>query len=145
MALNKGNVMANTKKIIKVVNGKASLDGHWRGVQSVATTLRNAGMEVVYVGMLPAEAIVNVALQEDADVIGLNIAASYTQVEQLIKNLAENQMGNTMVIVGGVIPAADIPTLEKMGVHGVFPPGSKLKDIVDRIRAYLSDNGGQDT
>jgi methylmalonyl-CoA mutase C-terminal domain/subunit len=134
--LKKENVMAKTEKKIKVVIGKTSLDGHWRGVQSVAITLRNAGMEVVYVGMLSAETIVNVALQEDADVIGLNIAASYAQVEQLIKTLKKNQMEDIMVIVGGVIPAADISTLKEMGVHGVFPPGSKLKDIVERIHEY---------
>ncbi|MBW1788050.1 MAG: cobalamin-dependent protein [Deltaproteobacteria bacterium] len=121
---------------IKAVIGKTALDGHWRGVQAVATALRDAGMEVVYLGASTAEGIVKVALQEDADVIGLNIGASYEQVAELIRLLGRNDMQDLLLIVGGVIPLTDVPKLEKMGVHGVFPPGSKLDDIVRFIQGH---------
>lgn len=126
--------MTKQTRKIKAVIGKTGLDGHWRGVQAVATALRDAGMEVVYLGASTAEGIVKVALQEDADVVGLNIGASYEQVEELIRLLRLNEMEDLLVIVGGVVPLVDVPILKKMGVHGVFPPGSKLDEIVHFIR-----------
>jgi len=128
---------------IKAVIGKTSLDGHWRGVQAVATALRDAGMEVVYVGASTGEEMVKIAIQEDADVVGLNIGASYEQVEELIRLLRQNDMEDVLVITGGVIPMTDIEKLMAMGVHGVFPPGSKLQDIVQFIRdhsRFVADN-----
>ena len=126
--------MNDNQGIIKVVVGKTGLDGHWRGVQAVATALKNAGMEVVYVGMSEAEAVVRAALQEDADVIGLNVGASYEQVEELIRLLKEKKMDDVLLILGGVIPLVDIPRLKEMGVDEVFPPGSRLDDIVTYVR-----------
>jgi len=126
----KGKNMPKGSRITKVIIGKTSMDGHWRGVQAVAAALRDAGMEVIYVGSLTAEAVVKAAIQEDADVIGFNVGGSYEQIEELIKLLRENNMPDVLVIVGGVIPGVDVPRLKEMGVHGVFPPGSRLDDIV---------------
>lgn len=126
--------MRKRERTLKVIIGKTGLDGHWRGVQAVATALRDAGMEVVYVGTMPAEALVQSALQEDADVIGLNVGASYEQVEILMAIMKDKQIKDVLVIVGGVIPLADIPKLMKMGVKAVYPPGSKLSDIVDFVQ-----------
>ena len=126
--------MAGKERIIKVVLCKASLDGRWRGVQAVAAALRDAGMEVVYVGMVAAEEAVAVAIEEDADVIGLNIGASYEQVQELMQILKERKMEDILVVVGGVIPLVDIDRIKKMGVGDVFPPGSKLSDIVEFIK-----------
>ncbi|HPL63426.1 MAG: cobalamin-dependent protein [Syntrophales bacterium] len=123
---------------IRVIIGKTSLDGHWRGVQAVATALRDAGMEVVYVGMSSAEMTVRAAMQESADVIGLNVGASYSQVEELIRLLGENEMEDVLVILGGVIPLADIPKLKAIGVNEVFPPGSKLNKIVKYIQENVN-------
>jgi methylmalonyl-CoA mutase, C-terminal domain len=127
------------EKRIRVIIGKTSLDGHWRGVQAVATALRDAGMEVIYVGMSTAETTIRVALQEDADVIGLNVGASYSQIEKMMSLLKENNMDNVLVILGGVIPLADIPKLKAMGVDEVFPPGSKLRNIVKYVRENIRD------
>lgn len=126
--------MSNVKRIIKVVIGKTGLDGHWRGVQVVAAALKNAGMEVVYAGMLTADAVIRIAIQEDADVIGLNVGASYEQVRELTRILHEEHMEDVLLIVGGTIPLVDAPELKKMGVNEVFPPGSKLDDIVKFVQ-----------
>jgi methylmalonyl-CoA mutase C-terminal domain/subunit len=128
--------VSNKNRKIKVVIGKTGLDGHWRGVQAVATALRDAGMEVVYLGAIAAEGIYKVALQEDADVIGLNIGASYDQVEALVRLLQQNNMQDVLLIAGGVIPLADVARLNEMGVHGVFPPGTKLHHIVEFVQEH---------
>jgi len=121
---------------IKVVIAKAALDGHWIGIRMVINALRDAGMEVIYAGMVAADAVVATALQEDADVIGLNIGASYEQAQALMRILKEKSMEHILVIVGGTIPSVDMPTLKKMGVSGVFPSGSLLSDIV----TFVQDN-----
>ena len=128
--------MSETSKKIKVLIGKTAIDGHWRGVQAVATAFRDAGMEVVYVGVVSADEAVQISIQEQADVIGLNIVASYEQVKELIRLLHRSEMDDVLVIAGGVIPHVHIPKLKSMGVHGVFPPGTKLKDIV----SFIKDN-----
>jgi len=122
------------EKVIKVVIAKAAIDGHWIGVRVVANALKDAGIEVVYAGMVTADAAFQIALQEDADIIGLNIGASYEQVQELIRILRENHMDNILVIVGGTIPSVDIPRLKQLGVSGVFPPGSQLADIVKYVQ-----------
>jgi methylmalonyl-CoA mutase C-terminal domain/subunit len=119
---------------IKVVMAKAALDGHWRGPQVVAGALRDAGMEVVFAGMVTADAVFQIAVQEDADVIGLNIGASYDQVQELMRILREEHMDNILVVVGGTIPLADIPKLKQMGVGEAFPPGSRLSAIVGFVK-----------
>ena len=119
--------MTQTQRRIKVVIGKTGLDGHWRGVQAVATALRNAGMEVVYVGMSAAEAVANMAIQEDADVIGLNVGASYEQIEHLTEIMKARGLDHVLLIAGGVIPLVDAPRLKAMGVDGVFSAGLEAR------------------
>ncbi len=130
-------------RIVRVVIGKTSLDGHWRGVQAVATALKRAGMEVAYMGSLAADAIVQTTLQEDADVIGLNVGASYEQVEELIRIMSEKKMDDVLLILGGVIPMIDVPRLKAMGVDGVFPPGSKLDSIVEFVKKNVGRPSGR--
>lgn len=120
---------------IRVLLYKTSLDGHWRGASVVATTLRNAGMEVIYGGVLKPEDGVNIAMQEDADVIGLSIGGGYGVIEKLLVLLSDNNMA-PLIVAGGTIPPPDIALLESMGVSKVFPPGSKLENIV----SYIKDN-----
>ncbi len=128
--------MAQEKKNIKVLMAKTSLDGHWRGVAMVTTALRNAGMEVIYGGMITPRQIVETALQEDVNVIGLNIGGRHAGIEEMFRLIREKGMDNILVVAGGVVPPEDIPVLKKMGVAGVFPPGSLLEDIV----AFVKEN-----
>jgi len=125
------------EKKIRIIIGKTGIDGHWRGVQSVSTALKNAGVEVIYLGATTAQTISKAALEEDVDVIGLNIGASYEQVEKLMTIIKENKIDNILVVVGGTIPRTDIQLLKNMGVNGVFPPGSKLSDIVQFIKSNV--------
>lgn len=128
--------MDKKKRIIKVVIGKAAIDGHWRGIQAVASGLRDAGMEVVYAGSLAADALLQTAVQEDADIIGVHVGASYKQVEELLRMMKGRDMKGVRVILGGTIPLVDIPRLKELGVSEVFPPGSKISDIVK----YIEEN-----
>lgn len=122
---------------IKVVVAKAGLDGHDRGAKVVCRALMDAGMEVIYMGLhnLP-EDIVNVVMQEDADVIGLSIlsGAHNSIVRRITKLLGEKGLDSVSIIVGGIIPDDDIPGLKEMGVKGVFTPGTNLNDIVACIK-----------
>lgn len=124
-------------KPIKVLMAKAGLDGHDRGAKVVSRALREAGMEVIYMGLhnLP-EDIVNAALQEDVDVIGLSIlsGAHNSIVSRIEKLLNEKGMKNVTIIVGGIIPDDDIPGLMEMGVRAVFTPGANMDNIVKTIR-----------
>ena len=132
--------MAQDKKTIKVLIAKTSLDGHWRGVAMVTTALRNAGMEVIYGGMITPQQIVETAVQEDVDVIGLNIGGRHAYIELMFELLREKGMDNVLVVAGGVIPPEDIPVLKEMGIAGVFPPGSLLEDIA----AFIKENAPAD-
>jgi len=120
-------------KKIKVLMAKTSMDGHWMGVTLVATALRDAGMEVVYGGQLRPEEIVAAAVQEDADVIGLNVGGSTRTVQRLMDLLSEKKV-EALVVAGGTVPPCDIPVLKKMGISNVFPPGSSLDSIVNHIK-----------
>lgn len=136
---------AKTKgKPVKVLMAKTSLDGHWRGIAMVSTALRDAGMEVIYAGELTAEQIVNAAVQEDVDVIGLNIGGRYGIVERSMALLREKGLSNMVVVAGGTIPPEDIEVLIGMGVDGVFPPGSRLDDIVAFIEQRVYHRPSQD-
>ncbi len=136
---------AKTKgKPVKVLMAKTSLDGHWRGIAMVSTALRDAGMEVIYAGELTAEQIVNAAVQEDVDVIGLNIGGRYAIVERSMALLREKGLSNMVVVAGGTIPPEDIEVLIGMGVDGVFPPGSRLDDIVAFIEQRVYHRPNQD-
>lgn len=126
--------MIEGKRAIKVLMAKTSLDGHWRGVAMVTTALRDAGMEVIYGGMIVPKQIVETAVQEDVDVIGLNIGGRHAGVKEMFMLMKEKGMDNVLVVAGGVVPPEDVPILKEMGVSGVFPPGSSLDDIVAFIR-----------
>lgn len=127
----------------RILVAKPGLDGHDRGVKVVARALRDAGMEVIYTGLRQTpEMIVEAALQEDANAIGLSIlsGAHMPLMKRIMELLAENEMDDVPVFLGGIIPNEDIPTLEEMGVNGVFGPGANMNEIVDfvwdKVRAY---------
>ncbi|HMA47823.1 MAG TPA: cobalamin B12-binding domain-containing protein [Frankiaceae bacterium] len=125
---------------IRVVIGKPGLDGHDRGAKVVARALRDAGMEVVYTGLHQTpEQIVDTAIQEDADCIGLSVlsGAHMTLFARLMELLHERGAEDVVVMGGGIIPEADIPELKAMGVAEVFTPGATTGEIVDWIRAHV--------
>ena len=129
-----------TKKKIRVVVAKPGLDGHDRGAKIIARALRDAGMEVIYTGLHQTpEQIAETVIQEDADAIGLSIlsGAHMTLVPRVVKLLEEKQAGDVIVIVGGTIPADDVPQLKKLGVAEVFTPGSSTDEIVDFVRGAV--------
>ena len=122
---------------IRVIIAKPGLDGHDRGAKVIARTLRDAGMEVIYTGLRQTpEMIVNAALQEDVQAIGLSIlsGAHMAIVPRVMELLAEKDMNDVLVIVGGIIPDGDAAALEKLGVAAVFQPGASLDAIVEFIR-----------
>ena len=125
---------------IRVVVAKAGLDGHDRGVKIVARALRDAGVEVIYTGLHQTpEQIVQAAIQEDADAVGLSIlsGAHMTLVPRVIELLRADDAGDVLVIVGGTIPRDDIPQLKELGVAEVFTPGAPVQEMVDFIRAQV--------
>ncbi len=122
----------------RVLIAKTALDGHWRGTNIVAQTLRDAGFEVIMVGMATAEEIVAAALQEDVDLVGLNIAGHVSVAEKIIDALAEAVPGMP-VFAGGVLPPWARKRLEAKGVD-CFPPGSKLQDIVASAERLTNRN-----
>jgi methylmalonyl-CoA mutase C-terminal domain/subunit len=122
---------------IRVLVAKPGLDGHDRGAKIVARALRDAGMEVIYTGLRQtAEQIANAALEEDVDAIGISIlsGAHNTIVPRICELLRSQGMGDTLLIVGGIIPDVDITALKACGVSEVFQPGASTHDIVDFIR-----------
>lgn len=122
---------------IRVLVAKPGLDGHDRGAKIVARALRNAGMEVIYTGLhQTAEMIVETAIQEDVDVIGLSLlsGAHMTLFIDVTNLLKSNKMEDVLVVGGGVIPREDIPKLKKAGVSEIFGPGTHTEDIVDYIK-----------
>ncbi|MFQ5993342.1 MAG: cobalamin B12-binding domain-containing protein [Nitrospiraceae bacterium] len=126
------------EKKLRVLIAKIGLDGHDRGVKIVARVLRDAGIEVLYLGIhnTPAE-IVNSAIQEDVQAIGLSIhsAAHMTLFEEVMKLLKENKATNIAVFGGGIIPHGDIRALKKMGVREIFTPGAPLEEIVRFVKS----------
>ncbi len=133
--------MAEQRKI-RVVVAKPGLDGHDRGAKIIARALRDAGMEVVYTGLHQTpEQIVETALQEDADAIGLSIlsGAHMTLVPKIVELLNEQDAGEIVVVVGGTIPNQDIPELKELGVAEVFTPGAPTQSIIDFINENVGD------
>ena len=131
---------SGNEKRIRVIVAKPGLDGHDRGAKVIARALRDAGMEVIYTGLRQTpEQIVNAALQEDADVIGLSIlsGAHATLVPKLMGLLKERQMEDVLVVLGGIIPDADIPEIKALGVAEVFQPGASLDSIVQFIQSHV--------
>jgi methylmalonyl-CoA mutase C-terminal domain/subunit len=124
-------------KTLRVLVAKPGLDGHDRGAKVVALTLREAGCEVIYTGLHQTiEQIVEAALQEDVDLIGLSIlsGAHLPLAEKLMKQLADHEMGDVRVMVGGTIPVQDVQALHDLGVAAVFPTGSQLEDITEFVK-----------
>jgi len=122
---------------IRVLVAKPGLDGHDRGAKIVARALRDAGMEVIYTGLRQTpEMIVEAALQEDVDAIGISIlsGAHNTIVPKICELLKVQDLAEVLLIVGGIIPDEDIPRLKQLGVAEVFQPGASTQDIVDFIR-----------
>ena len=122
---------------IRVLVGKPGLDGHDRGAKVVALALKDAGMEVIYTGLhQTVPSIVKQALQEAVDVIGLSImSGAHIPISRKLMNMIKNEdLGNVMVVVGGVIPNKDIPLLKELGVDGVFPGGTPFDEIVSFIK-----------
>jgi methylmalonyl-CoA mutase, C-terminal domain len=125
---------------VRVVVAKPGLDGHDRGAKVVARALRDAGMEVIYTGLHQTpEQIVEAAIQEDADAIGLSVlsGAHMTLFARVIALLKERDASDIVVFGGGIIPEADLPELAEMGVARVFTPGAPTQDIVDWVRATI--------
>jgi methylmalonyl-CoA mutase C-terminal domain/subunit len=128
---------------IRVVVAKPGLDGHDRGAKVVARALRDAGMEVIYTGLHQTpEQIVEAALQEDADGIGLSIlsGAHMTLCAKVLELLKERDALDISVFAGGIVPDADIPELEKLGVARIFTPGATTHEIVDWVRANVGED-----
>ncbi len=125
---------------IRVVVAKPGLDGHDRGAKVVARALRDAGMEVVYTGLHQTpEQIVETAIQEDADAVGLSVlsGAHMTLFRRLLDLLSQRNAADIVVFGGGIIPDADIPELEQMGVAKIFGPGATMQSIVEWVRANV--------
>lgn len=130
---------------IRVVVAKPGLDGHDRGAKIIARALRDAGMEVIYTGLHQTpEQIVETAIQEDADAVGLSIlsGAHMTLVPKVVRLLREQGADDVVVVVGGTIPKDDIPELKKLGVAEVFTPGSSVQAIVDFLRSAVAERRG---
>ena len=129
-----------TQRRIRVIVAKPGLDGHDRGAKVIARALRDAGMEVIYTGLRQTpEQIVNAALQEDADAIWLSIlsGAHTTIIPKLMALLQERQMDDVLVMLGGIIPDADVAAMKALGVAEVFQPGASLEKIVEFIRSHV--------
>ncbi len=125
---------------VRVVIAKAGLDGHDRGAKIVARALRDAGVEVIYTGLHQTpEQIVRAAIQEDAAAIGLSIlsGAHMTLFARVLELLREQQAEDIVVFGGGIIPDADIPELERLGVAKVFTPGATMEEIVEWVRSAI--------
>jgi methylmalonyl-CoA mutase C-terminal domain/subunit len=127
---------------IRVVVAKPGLDGHDRGAKVVARALRDAGVEVIYTGLHQTpEQIVETAIQEDADAVGLSVlsGAHMTLFAKVIELLRERGSEDIKVFGGGIIPEADMPELERLGVAKIFTPGATTTDIIDWVRTNLGE------
>jgi len=133
--------MTNPDQKIRVLVAKPGLDGHDRGAKVVARALRDAGMEVIYTGIRQTpEMIVESALQEDVDVVGLSIlsGAHMALLPTIAQKLQENGMEDVLIVAGGIIPDEDIAPLQEAGIKGVFTPGTSTEDIIAFIKANVS-------
>lgn len=130
-----------TKDKIRVLVAKPGLDGHDRGAKVVARALRDAGMEVIYTGIRQTpDMIVEAAIQEDADVVGLSIlsGAHLELFPAVTEGLRKKGREDVLIIAGGIIPEDDIPSLKQIGVRAVFGPGTSTEDIISFIRKELT-------
>jgi methylmalonyl-CoA mutase C-terminal domain/subunit len=132
------------QQTIRVLVAKPGLDGHDRGAKVIARALRDAGMEVIYTGLRQTpEMVVNAALQEDVDVIGLSIlsGAHNAIVPRVVELLKQNKMDDVLLLLGGIIPDQDVEGLKKLGVAAIFQPGTAMDDIVKFIRENVKPRG----
>ncbi|MBL7064023.1 MAG: cobalamin B12-binding domain-containing protein [Anaerolineae bacterium] len=130
------------EKRLRILIAKPGLDGHDRGAKVIARALRDAGMEVIYTGLRQTpEMIVEAALQEDVDAVGLSIlsGAHMTLVPRVVEGLHEAGLNHIKVFVGGIIPDEDAPVLKGLGVAGIFGPGANTQEIAGFIRRQLTE------
>ena len=126
---------------IRVLVAKPGLDGHDRGAKVIARALREAGMEVIYTGLRQSpEMIVEAALQEDVDVIGLSIlSGSHMELfPMIVEGLKQKGMEDVLVIAGGIIPEEDVPALKEIGIEAIFRPGAMTQEVVDFIKTAIA-------
>jgi methylmalonyl-CoA mutase C-terminal domain/subunit len=126
---------------IRVLVAKPGLDGHDRGAKVIARALREAGMEVIYTGLRQSpEMIVEAALQEDVDVVGLSIlsGAHMELFPLIVDGLKQKGLNHVLIVAGGIIPEEDVPVLKKMGIQAIFRPGTMTQDIVGFIKAAMA-------
>jgi len=131
------------KRPIRVLVAKVGLDGHDRGAKIIAAALRDAGMEVIYTGLRQTpEMVVNAALQEDVDAIGISIlsGAHNTVFPKIIRLMKEKGMDDVLLTGGGIIPEDDMKTLNETGVGRLFAPGTPTTDIADYIKDWVKEN-----
>lgn len=128
---------------VRVLVAKVGLDGHDRGAKVIATALRDAGMEVIYTGLRQTpEMVINAALQEDVDAIGISIlsGAHMTVFPKIIQLMKDKEMDDVLITGGGIIPEDDMQQLHEMGVGKLFSPGANTKDIADYIKNWVQEN-----
>ena len=128
---------------IRILVAKVGLDGHDRGAKVIATALRDAGMEVIYTGLRQTpEMVVNAALQEDVDAIGVSIlsGAHNTVFPKILQLLKEKKMDDVLLTGGGIIPEDDMKLLNEMGVGKLFPPETRTTEIADYIKNWVKEN-----
>ncbi len=132
-----------TNRPIRILIAKVGLDGHDRGAKVIASALRDAGMEVIYTGLRQTpEMVVNAAIQEDVDVIGISIlsGAHNTVFPKVIEEMKQKNLDNVLLIGGGIIPDDDMVELNNKGVARLFPPGTDTNDISHYIKEWVSKN-----
>ena len=138
------SIMAGTlNRPIRVLVAKVGLDGHDRGAKIIATSLRDAGMEVIYTGLRQTpEMVVNAALQEDVDAIGISIlsGAHMTIFPKIMNLMKEKGLNDVLVTGGGIIPDDDMKILNEMGVGQLFQPGTNTNEIVSYITSWVEEN-----
>ena len=130
------------KKKIKVLVTKVGLDGHDRGAKVISSLLKEAGMEVIYLGMFQRpEGIVKAAIDEDVDVIGLSYLSGEHLIftPKIVDEMKKNRVDDVLLLAGGTFPAEDIPTMEEMGIDKVFRAGSLTGSIVDYIKDHVQE------
>src|SRR5690606_1642390 len=128
---------------VRVLVAKVGLDGHDRGAKIIATSLRDAGMEVIYTGLRQTpEMVVNAALQEDVDAIGISIlsGAHMTVFEKIVRLMKEKKLDDVLITGGGIIPEEDKQKLKELGVGLLFSPGTHTSDIVNYIKDWVAKN-----
>lgn len=131
------------KRPVRVLIAKVGLDGHDRGAKVIASFLRDAGMEVIYTGLRQTpEMVVNAALQEDVDVIGVSIlsGAHMTVFPRILTLMKEKQLHDVLLTGGGIIPAEDMKKLQVIGCGKLFPPGTDTRTIVEYINGYVKEH-----